>query len=188
MYQRGPLRQGGLESGHRRRRVDIDLDEFAGVLRDVPARRDHNRDRIADEADVGVGERWVVGASLWRPTGRGPQRTAEGIEVGGGEDGAHSWERLGGIDSDAPDLAGCHVASDERDVELTGQADVIRVPALAGEETRVLAALDPLADKAGSPRRGFGCGAHAWTFVAAPVTAGPPGGPAASRAARTMPW
>ena len=55
--QRGIGRRRGARGGHRRQRVDVDFDQFGGVLGGGNGQGDHRGDRFADMAHLAGGER-----------------------------------------------------------------------------------------------------------------------------------
>ena len=92
--QRGVVADDGVE------RIDVQLDEVAGVLGDVPRLGDDEGHRLAGEADVALGqaaERPAAGAALEVD----PRLLHVAVQVGAGEHGDHAGQLAGGRDVDA---------------------------------------------------------------------------------------
>ena len=97
-------------------RIDLDLDEVAGVLGDVARLGDDEGDRLAGEADVAVGqhaERPAAVAALEVD----PRLDDVAVEVGAGEHGDDAGQLAGRRDVERRDRAAGDVAADERDVQ-----------------------------------------------------------------------
>ena len=76
-------------------RVEVDLDQLAGVLGDVATRGDDERDRVADVAHVGRRERRAATCSS-SPSIACHAATEPAVEVGGGEHGDDAGQLPGG--------------------------------------------------------------------------------------------
>ncbi len=154
-------REVPVEDG--RERVVVDLDELGGVLGEVAALGDDQHDRVAHEADVGIGEREhrgheVVGTLEHRRQ----HRTGDlGVELGAGVDGHHTLGLAGGGDVEAGDAGPGEVAAQEVGVEHVGEHDVVGVATSAGEEARVFLAEDRLPHESTCGRSG-GDVSHGW--------------------------
>ena len=128
---------------HRRQRLVIDLHELGRIARDVGRLRDHHGDRVAHVAGAIDGQR-VVSRDLHvrdqpaRRDGLHPARNQVLSRVRR-DDGLEVFRRL---EVDADDARVRVRAADECGIGGAGNADVIDVRALAGDEARVLAALD----------------------------------------------
>ena len=128
-------------------RLDLDLDEVAGVLGDVAGLGDDERDRLAGEAHVAVGEQPERPAAV-AALEVDPRLDDVAVEVGAGEHGDDAGQLAGRADVERRDRAAGDVAADERDVQQPGHDDVVDVAAVAGQQAGVLAPLHPLADEA----------------------------------------
>ena len=74
----------------RRQRLVVDVDELGRVLGEIAALGDHERDRVADEADLALGERRARRLRAPRPDRRVPLLLHAGVQVGGGEHEPHA--------------------------------------------------------------------------------------------------
>ena len=131
-------------------RVVLDVDEIDGVLGDVAIVRDDERDEVADEADLVLGERRARAVGHVLAGEREPRLVDTGIQISRGEDRMHAveFERRGGVD--AHDPCSGERAAHETGVEHAGPHDVVDIGAVAGEQPRILDAGDA---RAGVPRR-----------------------------------
>ena len=156
-------------------RLVVDLDELCRVLRLRARLGDHDGDAVALVARR-VGQRIVrrVLHVLGDRPGARHRRLPVVLQVGGGErrDDAVGLPRR--VEIDALHAGVCVRAADDDHADRARRGHVVDVRAVAGEERRVLAALDGRADVAGLLRRG----AH----DARPIVA------AASWTATTMLW
>ena len=129
---------------HGGKRVDLHLDTFGEVFGLGARRGDADRHAFADETDLVLGKRILVGGVVARQRRFGPDRPDVG-QVGGGEDPA--FETCGlPHRADAPVRDG---AADEGGLPLAGQPDVADELRLAGQQPAVFLAPDPLADSRG---------------------------------------
>ncbi len=133
-------------------RLVVDVDHLGGVLREVEALGDDERDRVTDEAHLVVRQWRTWGLRSVATDRRVPLLLDVRVQVGGGEHRAHAGHgpRRGRID--APDAGAGERTAHERRVQHPGQRDVVDVGAVAGEEPGVF---DP-----GDTRPGVagGCG------------------------------
>ncbi len=160
---------GGLAGvGHRGQHLVVDLDAFGAVLGGTDALCHHHRHRLADEAHLVGGQRVMrrgeglevaprrehhLGGML-RPHLVGDRLQSVGNEIAAGEHGEHAGHRQRRRRVDAAD-ARMRVRRAHHDgIGLAGQAHVIGIVALAGDEAQVLAPANRLPD-AGA-RRLFG--------------------------------
>jgi hypothetical protein len=118
---------------HRRQWVVLHIDELGGVLRDVPALRDHQGDEVADEAHVAVRHRrpWCVGHILAH--GRVPRLTNIGVEIRRDEDGGNARELQRSRRVDVDDTCAGERATNEARVEHAGTDDIVDERAMTGE-------------------------------------------------------
>ena len=136
-----------LEVDHGRKRLELDVDQVAGVLGDVPVLGDNDRDRIADEAH-GVRRQDRSG----RPDDatadrRVERRVLEGREVLVREHGMDAGQRTGRGEVERDDPTVRDVAAHERRFQHARQRDVIDVATAPGEQAGVLLACHRLADE-----------------------------------------
>ena len=125
----------------------IDFDEIGGVGGDVAVGGDDDGDGMADEVDA-VHARGCGGCGLRRP-GRSDAAddAADVVDVFAGEDGDDAGERGGFRDIDGPDVGRAVRAADDDGVVHAGHLDVFDVSGGAGDEARIFAAADALADE-----------------------------------------
>ena len=136
--------------GHGRQRLDVEFDGFRRVSGLRHSFRDHERDGIADEADlvgrkrraVGLQQRQAVAALQRQTAGEGV--VAGGRQIGAGPDPEHAGQGLGrrGIDAldDAMGMGGAHNPG----IGLSGEGEIVGVFALAAHQRVVLLAADGL--------------------------------------------
>jgi hypothetical protein len=142
---------GGPVVHERLEGVEVDHDQVGGVLGEVAVVGDHERDRLADEADLAVGE--GRHGCLLAPARVGvPELAHLGVEVGAGEHGVHAGrgEGLGGVD--ARDAGPGQRAAHEAGVEHPRPHDVVDEGAPSGQQAGVLDAVDTAAGVAGRSR------------------------------------
>ena len=149
-----------LEVAGGREHFVIDLHQVGGVGGLVLGLGDDDGDRLALETDLALGDRVAVGRLLLLgDEGRGDRHEAADhiLEVGGDEHGDDPGCRLGGGGVEARDPGMRVGAADDHHVRGPGPGEVVRVAAVAGDEARVLPALDAgadhLADRHLSPLR-----------------------------------
>ena len=133
---------------HRRQRVDVDVDQLHGVLRDVARLGDDDRDGLAHVPDVTVGQHAARRVTRVRAHHGDPELVGGAVHLRGREDGDHTGVPPGGADVEVGDRAARTVAADEGRVQHPRQGHVVDVAPAAGDEPRVLPALDRLADHA----------------------------------------
>ena len=168
VQQRSGIAGGRVRGDDGRERIQVQVDQAGGVLGDVPALRDDERDGIADVTDAITGQRGV---------GRRRQavdRDAEVKRIGAvgkilrGEHGMDTREglRRGGVHA-AQYRVGDRAAH-EAPVQQPRGLDVVHVSPAAGEDARILLPRHPRAGQAAhhaSPR------VHAVTSASAPLAA-----------------
>ncbi len=135
--------------GDRGQRLEVDVDQRGRVLGDVAAVGDHQRDRLADEAHLVLGEAIRHQRLLDRRIGhqqrhRLPPHAFGQVRVG--DDGMHARQRQRARLVDAADVRMWMRAAQHRDLEHTRQMDVVDVARAPGEEGRILLALDARAE------------------------------------------
>jgi len=176
----GLLRFGGLDGGHRRQRLVVDIDELGGVGRAVAVFGEHHRHHVSYVAGLVDRHRvvrrvdHVVGD---RPSAR--KRCDPQAHVGqccACVDGMHAGGGLRGRGVDAVDPGVGERAAHHAHPQLAGDLDVVDVGGFAGEELGVLLAQHP-----GSH------GAHDAPPCEPPVSL-PAAEPAAARTDLTMLW
>ena len=140
--------RGLLVVDDRRLDVEVDLHQIARVFRDVAVVGDHDRDRIADEAHVTVGQTARRGLRAVGARESGPHRVPFAAEVVGGEHRVHAVERARGFDVETRDVGARHGAAHECRVQRARHGDVVDVRSVAAQQARVFLALDRLADEA----------------------------------------
>ena len=124
--------------GHRRQRLVVDFHQLGRVLGQVAAVRDHERDRVAREPGLALGQRRARSVRHLVPCAGVPGLADVAVEVGGGEDGVHSGqvERGGHVNTDDPrPRVG---AADEAGVQQARAGDVVDEGARARQQPRVL--------------------------------------------------
>ena len=134
---------------HRRQRLVVDRDQRGGVLGDVARLRDHDRDRLADEGHLVLGEherrdvrRQLRGAELQRQPFVGQKRR----EMSASVSTACTPGSRGRRGVDAAD-GGMRVrAAHERRLQRAGEAQVVDEARAAREQRPVLDPLDRAAD------------------------------------------
>jgi hypothetical protein len=149
------LRRAGFQRvddvNHGRQYFVVDLDQFGGILRLVLRFGDHQCDLIADIAHFSIREhrmrrffhRRAVDARDEPAAGQ----AVDAFEVGSGVDGDHARRilRLARVDGADPRVR--MRRAEEVSIRLIRQRHVVRVLPGAGQEARVLLALDRLADE-----------------------------------------
>ena len=147
VHRARPVRHGRVVADDRVHRIDLDLDQVAGVLGHVARLGDDEGDRLAREAHVSVGQHTERTAGVG-PLVVEPRRDDLVVEVGAGEHVDDAGELARRRDVEAHDRPGGDVAAQERDVQQAWHRDVVDVGAVPGHEAGVLATEDPLADEA----------------------------------------
>jgi hypothetical protein len=145
---------GGGVVGDRGQRLVADVHQFGGVLGYVPAVRDDQRDRIARETRLALGERRPRRIRHRLPGAGVPGFAHVGVEVGGGEDGVHAGQPERGGRVDAGDARPGVRAADEAGMQHARAGDVIDEGARAGQQPCVLDAVHPAAGVASRPNGG----------------------------------
>src|SRR5205085_2044766 len=125
-------------------RVVGDLDEVAGVLRDVAALRHHDGDAFADVADL-FGRQAAPGVAGGIGTEVG-HRVAQLGRLGARDDRHHPGQLSGRGDVDSHDPGVGVGTADDGGVEHLGEDEVVDVPPAAPQEPGVLDPGDGLAD------------------------------------------
>ena len=150
------LRRAGLGGflgvGHRRQRLDIELDGLGCVARLGQRVGDHEGDGIADEADLVGRQRLAVGLEQGRAVAA-LQRQAAGegaiagrVEVLAGPHAEHARHCLGGVGADTAEDAVGMGRADDHAMGLAGQVEIVGVAALAAHQRVVFLAADRLPD------------------------------------------
>ena len=131
------------EVGDRGQRFVVDVDEFDRVLGDVTVVGDDERDRIADELHLALGQRRArrVGDVLARD--RVPGLLDVGVQILGGEHRVHAGQRQRRRCVDAVDAGAGERAADEAGVQHARPVHIVDEGAVAGEQPGVLHSRDP---------------------------------------------
>ena len=137
------------EVGDGGQRLVVDVDQLDGVLGDVPALGDDERDRVADELHLALGQRRAGRVRHVLAHDRVPGLLDVGVEVGGREHRVHAGQRQRRRGVDAVDRRAGERAAHEAGVQHAGPRDVVDEGAVAGEQPGVLDARDPGARVAG---------------------------------------
>jgi hypothetical protein len=149
MRQRRAGGQRRRAVGNRRQRREIDLDQRGGILREITALGDHDRDRLADEAGFLLGEA-MRHVDLLDRRARHQQRHGLALhrlrQVGIGEHRVHAGQRERGALVDTADRGVRMRAAQHHGMQHPGELDVVDIAPAAGEEIRVLLALDACAE------------------------------------------
>jgi hypothetical protein len=144
---------------NRGERVDLEGEQFDGVLRQRSAGGDDHRVRIADVAHFVVGQhlvRAVVGAPAHLQDRCGAHRAGEKVvEVGRRQDRDDAGRGPGGGGVDTHQPAAGDVAAGEGNMEHARDGQVVDVAPAAREEAGVLLPVDP------APHEPAGRGEHA---------------------------
>ena len=139
----------------RRQEIVVDVDQRGGVLGDIAAVGDDDRDRLTNVRHLAVGEREAPHA-VERRAGIGmPHHAALGHdrrEVVEGEHGVHARQRQRGILHDAADRGMRVRAAHEAGMQHVRHDDIVDEAALATQERRVFDAVDARPDQ-----RSHGC-------------------------------
>ncbi len=142
-------RTAGLHRGgavrHAGKRLVIDLHQRRRILGDVAAVGDDDGDRLAGIDGLGARERMGHVERGDRGTGHEQRQriAAQRLrQVGEGEHQMHAGEPSCRLGADAADFRVRIGAAHERGVQCSGQAHVVDEAALAGEQRRILLALD----------------------------------------------
>ncbi len=171
--------RGVLEVEHDRELLVVDHDGFGRVLGLPCGLGEHDRDAVADEADLVARERPVIG--VFHVFGDGPrarQRRGEVVDQLRARDHVDdAGHRLGARRVDADDLRVRDLAADEAHVRGTGHDDVVDEAGLTSEQRRVLLAQ-------GAPTEDLGAGLGDRGHRGTP----PPPAAAAASTALTMLW
>ncbi len=136
----------GVGNSHdRRQRVVVHVDQLQGILGDVTALGHHDRHQITDEAHPVGGHGQVPGAAevgeLWHDLDGQRHR----LDVRARQDGGHPPKPCGVGDVYPVDPGVGERTAEKGRVEHPGEADVVDVPAAAGEDAPVLHPGDALA-------------------------------------------
>ena len=138
--------------GDRGQRLVVDVDQLGRVLGEVAALGDDERDRIADEADLALGERRPRRVGDVPADDRVPGSRTSGLRSSAQNTACTPSSASAGRRVDAEDARPGERAAHEAGVQHPGPHDVVDEGALAGEQALVL---DPV--HAG-PRVARGCG------------------------------
>ena len=149
VHERGAVRERGLGVADDRKGVVVDEHEVGAVARDVAVVRDHDRDGLADVADLVPREQRLLGLAHVRAGRVGGAEDARRRRQGGvGQHAVDARQGLRRRDVDALHLRVAERRAHEHRVQHAGQAQVVDVAALARHELAVLLAQDGLADPA----------------------------------------
>ena len=136
-------REGGIHD--RGQVVILDLHQVAAILGEVTALGDDDRHRIAEEAHLVRRQQGELRGGS-RPAHESHQRVRprdrHRLQVRSGEHRDHSGQRPCRRDIDRQHTSMSHRRAHERGVQHAGQLDVVDIPACAGQDARVLRALD----------------------------------------------
>ena len=175
VHERGVL-GGALGVDDGGQRLVVDLDQLGRVLGEVARLGHDERDRVADEADVALGEgpegRAGHGRRVTLEHGR-LHRADVRVEVRGGEhrpDAGHGPRR---VDVEAGDPGVREVAAHERGVQHPRHDHVVDVGALPGQQPWVLAPADGLPHEPTGRRRAHGALPSPGRVGAAPTSRAP---------------
>ena len=142
----------GVVVDDRAARLVVDHHELARVLGDVAVVGDDERDRVADEADLVLGERRSRRLRRLRAELRVPLLVHTRVEVLGDEHRADAGQRPRLVDVDRQDPAPGERAAHEAGVEHARPHDVVDEGAAPLQQPVVLDAGHPAAGVAGEPR------------------------------------
>ena len=152
VHERGTGRERGLQVDRGGQLVVVHDHQLGGVPRRRRVARDDDRHGVPDVVDLGVGQRPVVGHEDVlgdRPPGGDAGDEVVG-EVRAGEDGddARVLPRRGRVDGGDPGVR--DGAAHQGEVHRAERGDVVGPGAAAGEQRRVLATREALADVRGA--------------------------------------
>ena len=125
-----------------RQRLEVDHDQVGGVLGDVAALGDDERDGVAHEAHLVLGQRRTRHLGDVRADRGVPLLPGTRVQVGGDEHGVHAGECLRLADVDGLDAGPGEGAAHEARMEHPGAGDVVDERPRAGEEPGVLHPVD----------------------------------------------
>jgi hypothetical protein len=137
--------------GRRRQGFDVERDRLQRILGRRRAVGDHDRDRLADIADLAVRDHRLLMGFERRHLFLPERYLRDGAEhrahVRRGDDGLHAGAdaRSRGVDGD--DAAMRHRAAQDRCMQQTVAHEVVDILAAAAQETQILDALDRAADQ-----------------------------------------
>ena len=136
-------------------RLVVDVDQFDRVLGEVAALGDDQRNRVADELGLALGQRRPRSVRDVLARDGVPGLLDVGVEVGGGEHRVHAGQRQRRRGVDAVDPGARERAAHEAGVQHARPGDVVDEAAAAGQQPGVL---DPLYAGSGVPGRRGGAG------------------------------
>ena len=146
---------GLLVVDDRSQRLVLDVYELEGVLGEVAVLGHDQGHRVAHEADIAGGQDMGRDDGRLRRIDRGPQRVDMAVQVLGGQHRVHAGRAGGRRGVQAPDAGPGEVASQERSVEHSRQANVVDVLTGARNQAAVLDPLDGLAHEPPGRLRGL---------------------------------
>ena len=126
------------EVGDGGQRLVVDVDQLDGVLGDVAALGDDERDRVADELHLALGQRRARGVGDVLARDGVPGLLDVRVEVLGDEHRVHTGQRERRRRVDAVDPGPGERAAHEAGVQHAGPRDVVDERAMAGEQAGVL--------------------------------------------------
>ena len=146
--ERGAGAHRGLGIDDRGERLVVHLDQVAGVLGDVAVHRRDGDDGLAHVADLVDCERVLQGRLHAHVVGEDPPpRPAAPGGLLAGEDADDARQGGGAAHVHAAEAGVGMRALHERRGDHAGEPEIVHVPALAGQQARVLDALHRLADR-----------------------------------------
>ena len=122
----------------RRQRLVVDLDDVGGILGQVAGLGHDERDWIADEADLALGERRAGRVRHLLADHREPHLLHARVEVRGGEHCVHALEGQCSRGVDAQQTCPREGAPDEARMQHPGSHHVVDEGPVAGEQARIL--------------------------------------------------
>jgi hypothetical protein len=134
--------------GHRRQRLDDDVDRLQGVLGERSALRQHHCERLAHIADFGVGDD-RLGEGLELRQRLQPHRNPRDgvVQIRRRDDAVHARDRQRARGIDRSHAAVGHRAAQDRGVQHAGERQVVDILAAAAQKTQILQPLDRAADE-----------------------------------------
>src|SRR4051794_11929492 len=114
---------GGVDVKNGVLAIDVHLYQLNGVLGEVAVLGDHDGDRVADIADVVLGE--TVLGRIWC-VGHAAQRCLvhQRVDIGGRVHGSYAGRRPGRLDVETGDATTGHFTAQKSRVRATGHHDI----------------------------------------------------------------
>ena len=145
MYGGGARREGFLWIGDRGQRLPFHFDRFGGVARDVAIGGNDHGNRMADEVHA-IDRQDIVMRNTQAGQGSAARHGADFFGVFSGEDRSDARELERWFDVDRFDFGRAMRTAHDAGVVHAGHLDVVDVGGGAGDEARILAAADALAN------------------------------------------